>query len=334
MISHGLPAGTALTAYPAVAAAFSSTTVTSEPASAAAADPPNFPRSPPVPVSEPVTPTAAAVAELEASTTPQDVQDWLLRAALLEDELQGRALEAGEDIRALQERRELFASLSASLQHSTAGSAEHADVLQVAAQSLGLDSKSSLYRASSRAGHSLTLRWALQKCILRQNNNPSMCSHHAVEMLQHCMLRAAVCVSRSCRDIGVAACFCALLQCLWGGASLCAMRAARASLRTPWHAPLQVVAVNCCLRTDRVCSHSPLHIPLFCMKVQDDCRARAPRHAAVITPSPCCRPRLSPGNPTGLPSCAGQQQGCPPVPLQQAGHPAACAERCGGSHSR
>jgi hypothetical protein len=165
MISQGLPAGTALTAYPAVAAAFNSAAGPVEPTSAAAAGPPKLSWNPVVPASEPATPTAAAVAELEASTTPQDVQDWLLRAALLEDELQGRALEAGEDIRALQERQELFASLSASLQHSTAGSAEHADVVQAAAQSLGLDHKSSLYRASSRAGHSLTLRWAVGTCL-------------------------------------------------------------------------------------------------------------------------------------------------------------------------
>lgn len=100
--------------------------------------------------SGPCAPKAAAIAELEASTTPEDVQNWLMRAALLEDELQGRALEVAEELQLQQERRELFASLASAMQRSAAGSAEHEAAVQEAADSLGVklgvSSRGALYR--------------------------------------------------------------------------------------------------------------------------------------------------------------------------------------------
>lgn len=67
-----------------------------------------------------------------------DVQDWLLRAAWLEDELQGRAMEVAEDLQQLHEHHELFMSLATSLQDSTAGSAEREAADSAAADSLGV----------------------------------------------------------------------------------------------------------------------------------------------------------------------------------------------------
>lgn len=107
-------------------------------------------------VSGPHAPTAAAVAELEASTNPEDVQQWLLRTALLEDELQGRALEVAEELQVQHERRELFASLASVLQRCPAGSADYEAAVQEAADSLGVawgvGSRGALYRARRGTG--------------------------------------------------------------------------------------------------------------------------------------------------------------------------------------
>jgi hypothetical protein len=104
----------------------------------------------------PHAPTTAAVAELEASSNPEDVQQWLLRTALLEDELQGRALEVAEELQVQHVRRELFASLASALQHSPAGSAQHEAAVQEAADSLGVmwgvGGRGALYRARSGTG--------------------------------------------------------------------------------------------------------------------------------------------------------------------------------------
>jgi hypothetical protein len=58
----------------------------------------------------PLSPAAAAAASgsprlSQDTVSPADVQDWLLRAALLEDELQGRALEVAEELQGVQEHR-------------------------------------------------------------------------------------------------------------------------------------------------------------------------------------------------------------------------------------
>jgi hypothetical protein len=145
-----LLAGSALTAYPGVAAALSMAASGSLlQACSTAAVQQGFSGV----VHGPHAPTAAAVAELEASTNPQAVQQWLLRTALLEDELQGRALEVAEELQVQHERRELFASLASALQQSPAGSAEHEAAVQEAADSLGLSwgvgSTGALYRARS-----------------------------------------------------------------------------------------------------------------------------------------------------------------------------------------
>lgn len=103
---------------------------------------------------QPAVPTEGAAAVAEASTTQEDVQGWLLRAAVLEDELQGRAMEIAEELQVLQERREVLASLTQALQQSPAGSAEHEAAVQSAVSrlgagrsSMGRSSSGSLYRA-------------------------------------------------------------------------------------------------------------------------------------------------------------------------------------------
>lgn len=163
-----LPADTALTAYPAVAAAVNSVTAAAwlhrrwgpvgQDQQQASAVAPSAAHggvdSPPAPSAA----TAAAVAALEVSTSPADVQHWLLRTALLEDELQGRALEVSDELQALQERRDLMASLAASLQ-SSSGSDAHGSAVAAAVQSLQGDRASSssttngaLYRAAAGGG--------------------------------------------------------------------------------------------------------------------------------------------------------------------------------------
>jgi hypothetical protein len=194
-----LPAGTALTAYPAVAAAWNSTATagwlqrsaasahasllqhgsfsTGAPhqgASAAASPaqykhgssaalPPNGMLCLESPFAraaghcaaaavqapeQPAVPAEAAAAVAEASATHEDVQGWLLRAAVLEDELQGRAMEISEELQVLQERREVLASLTQALQQSPAGSAEHEAAVHSAVSSLGAG-RSSMGRSSS-----------------------------------------------------------------------------------------------------------------------------------------------------------------------------------------
>lgn len=104
---------------------------------------------------------AGPAAGVEASTG--DVQDWLLRTALLEDELQGRAMEVAEELQQLQERHELFVSLAASLQCSAAGSAAHEAAASAAADSLGAarGSRGALYPPGSMR-HSPGIRWVVR----------------------------------------------------------------------------------------------------------------------------------------------------------------------------
>jgi len=107
------------------------------------------------------TPPAGPAAGVEASTS--DVQDWLLRTALLEDELQGRALEVAEELQQLQERHELFVSLAASLQCSAASSAAHEAAASAAADSLGAarGSRGALYPPGSMR-NSPGIRWVVR----------------------------------------------------------------------------------------------------------------------------------------------------------------------------
>jgi hypothetical protein len=137
-----LPPGTALTAYPAVAAALQR--------SASAADSSHRQHQAPTAGAAPLRQQQAAAggsagteqgAGAAAADTPaaEEVQAWMLRAALLEDELQGRALEVQDALQQQQERRRLLAQLAASLAAAaaTGSDADAAAAGEAAAAVLG-----------------------------------------------------------------------------------------------------------------------------------------------------------------------------------------------------
>lgn len=306
-----LPAGSALTAYPDVAAAFNSAAVQGwlqghrglsaapqqQQGAAAQASPstgamPESPFASPAgqvaaaavactPAAAPLSPTAAAIAQLESSTAPEDVQQWLLRAAVLEDELQGRAWEVAEELQAQQERRELFASLASALQGSAAGSAAHEAAVQEAADNLGMalsvGSRGALYKARGTAGGSRLaspgIRWGCAGSD-RETEPLSCC--------EPCQSAQAVC----------------------------------AAARSGW----RLIASTCLLPT------CLLPTCRCCVQVPGLCQAASAGPQCCQAAGACRRPGVSTGDPAGLSGCAGQQQGHTPAPMQQAGRPAAGAQ--------